>query len=114
MHEMSYVLMAIEQLETIVLENNLQKLYSVTLDIGESSGVEEDYFRVCWNAATKDTDWKNVTLKIHMVPSIGRCLSCGKEFEIKKNNYTCPLCGKSNQYVPITGKDLEIAEIEGS
>ena len=95
MHEMSYVLMAIEQLETIVLENHLQKLYSVTLDIGESSGVEEDYFRVCWNAATKDTDWK-------------------KEFEIKKNNYTCPLCGKSNQYVPISGKDLEIAEIEGS
>lgn len=106
--------MAIEQLETIMKENHVKKLYSVTLDIGESSGVEEDYFRVCWNAAIKDSDWKDVSLKIHMLPSVGRCLSCGNTFDLKKNNYTCPLCGKANQYVPISGKDLEIVEIEAA
>ena len=106
--------MTIEQLEKIIKENHVKKLHSVTLDIGESSGVEEDYFRVCWEAATKDTDFKDVSLKIHMLPSIGRCLSCGNTFDLKKNNYTCPLCGKTNQYIPLSGKDLEIVEIEAS
>lgn len=112
MHEMSFVLMSINQLEEIVKENNIKKLISVTLNIGESSTVEEDYFRVCWKAATKDTDWKDTNLKINMIPSKGKCLSCGKEFDIKENNYTCPLCHKSNSYIPLSGKDIEITEVE--
>ncbi len=112
MHEMSYVLLTIEQLEGIIKENNVNELLSVKLNIGEASGVEEDFFRVCWNEAIKDTDIKNAKLIVNMVPSIGKCISCNNNFDIKKNNCTCPICGKMNNYVPISGKDIEIVEIE--
>lgn len=112
MHEMSYVLLTIEQLEVIIKENNVSELLSVKLNIGEASGVEEDFFRICWNEAIKDTDLKETKLIVNMIPSVGKCLSCNNTFEISKNNYTCPLCGKSNNFTPISGKDIEIVEIE--
>lgn len=112
MHEMSYVELCIEQLEDIIKENNVNELLSATLNIGESSGVEEDFFRVCWNEAIKETNLKETKLIVNMIPSIGRCLSCNNTFEIKKNNYTCPVCGKTNNFTPISGKDIEISEVE--
>lgn len=112
MHEMSYVLMSIEELNNVIKENDVKELISVTLNIGESSGVEENYFRVCWDAAIKDTPIKNTKLKINMLPSEGRCLSCGSIFNLKENNYTCPNCKSNNAYTPINGKDIEIVEIE--
>lgn len=111
MHEMSFVLMTLKELENITKNNNVKELISVTLNIGESSTVEEDYFRTCWNAVTKDTDWKDTKLKINMIPSNGKCLRCGNVFEISKNNYICPKCHERS-YIPLTGKDIEISEIE--
>ncbi len=113
MHEMSYVLLTIEQLEDIIKENSLNELLSVTLNIGESSGVEEDFFRICWNEAIKETDLKETKLIVNMIPSTVRCLSCNEIFNAKENNYTCPTCGKANNYTPISGKDIEIVQIEG-
>lgn len=104
--------MSIEELNNVIKENNVKELISVTLSIGESSGVEENYFRVCWDAAIKDTPLKNTKLKINMSPSEGRCLSCGSIFNLKENNYTCPNCKSNNAYTPINGKDIEIVEIE--
>lgn len=111
MHEMSFVLMTLKELEDIVKANNVKELISVTLNIGESSTVEEDYFKTCWNAATKDTDWKNAKLYVNMIPSTVRCLSCNNVFKISKNAYVCPKCHK-NTYIPIDGKDIEISQIE--
>lgn len=111
MHEMSFVLMTIDQLEQIIKENKIKKLISVTLDIGESSTIEESYFRTCWESATKDTPLENTKLFINVLPSIGRCLSCGEEFSIKESDHSCPKC-HSTSYIPITGKEFEIAQVE--
>lgn len=103
--------MTIEQLEQIVEENKIKELISVTLNIGESSTIEENYFRTCWESATKDTPFKSTKLQINMLPSIGKCLSCNEEYDIKECNYSCPKC-HSNSYIPLTGKELEISQVE--
>ncbi len=112
MHEMGLVLQAIDELKEVCEANDVTRLISVTLEIGEASMVEQDYFRTCWDAAVNDTDWKQVKLKIHIVKAKGRCLTCAHEFYIKENDQTCPYCGAKDNFYPVTGKDLEISEIE--
>jgi len=42
----------------------------------------------------------------------GRCNHCGAEFEIAKCKQKCPRCGAFNDFIPISGMEVEISEIE--
>lgn len=112
MHEMGICFQLIDSLREVCHENAVKKLLSVTLQVGEASMVVPRYMMECWDAATGDTEFKNAKLKIVTTVAKGRCNACGHEFEIAKNNRKCPYCGAENNFVPVSGMEVEISEIE--
>ena len=52
MHEMGIILHMANMLDETAKEQNLTKIGSVTLEVGEVSGIMTDLFVDCWNART--------------------------------------------------------------
>ena len=59
MHELGIVFHIINSLEKIGEENQLKEVASVTLEIGEVSGVVDSYLKDCWKWAVKKSDLLN-------------------------------------------------------
>lgn len=57
MHELGTVFYVIKQVEQLCVENNLSTVGSVTLEIGEVSGIIPKYVQDCWDWAIKDTTY---------------------------------------------------------
>ena len=49
MHELGIVIHVAKTLNELADENHLTKIGSVTLEVGEVSGIITDYFIDCWN-----------------------------------------------------------------
>lgn len=112
MHEMGIAIELIDTLEELCKSNKVKKLMSVTLNLGEASMVVPRYLEECWEASVPDTEFKDTKLKIVQTVAKGKCNVCGTEFEIAKNSQKCPNCGAVNNFVPISGMEIEIKELE--
>ena len=65
MHELGTVFYVIREVEKVVEENHLTKVASVTLEIGEVSGIIPYYLTDCWRwAIQKSQCLKEAELKI--------------------------------------------------
>ena len=112
MHELGIVYHIINRLEELGKENNLSSISSVTLELGEVSGVLDDYLLDGWFWAVKKHELlKNAELKIETLPAVTKCNSCGKEYGTVAHGRICPLC-KSEDTVLVTGNEMSIKEIE--
>jgi len=73
LHELGIIFHVIEQVEEVCKENRLKTVASVTLEIGEVSGVVGSYLTDCWVwAAEKSEFLKGSALKIEWLPAL-RC-----------------------------------------
>ena len=112
MHELGTVFYVIKQVEQLCVENNLSTVGSVTLEIGEVSGIIPKYVRDCWDWAIKDTTYlKNAELKIETLDAVTYCEDCGKTYPTVKYAKICPYCGSEHTYL-LTGNEYNIKEIE--
>ena len=113
MHELGIVFSIINTVEKLAIENHLTKVHSITLQVGELSGVVPKYLKDCYPAAIYKSDLLHDTkLKIEFLKGRFICNECGEEFNFKSYKNTCPCCGSSNNTI-IDGKDLIIKQIEG-
>ena len=55
MHELNIVTYVIDQVKEIAEQNELTEIDSVTLELGEVSGVVSDYLKDCWAWYAKKT-----------------------------------------------------------
>lgn len=53
MHELGVVFYVVRDVKQVAEENAVEKIASVTLQIGEVSGIIHDYLIDCWNWARK-------------------------------------------------------------
>jgi hydrogenase nickel incorporation protein HypA/HybF len=112
MHELGIVTHMASTLEDLAKEQNLTKIGSVTLEVGEVSGIITDYFKDCWDYFKVRSDLlKNSELKIVTVPAVTICTSCNKTYETIKYGKTCPYCGSDETYL-LYGNQCTIKEIE--
>ncbi len=112
MHELGVVKHVMKTLAEVAEENAVTKIGSVTLQIGEVSGIVNEQLTDCWNWFREKEDlFKGAELKIEVMPAVTFCESCKKEYETVKYGRTCPYCGSSETYL-ITGNQFEIKEIE--
>jgi hydrogenase nickel incorporation protein HypA/HybF len=114
MHEMGIVFSLMDTLRSVMKENKVSELKSVTLEVGEASMVVPRFMEDCWDAARRKTEFAKSELKIEIVKAEGRCNQCGNVFPISANNRICPHCGANNDFVTVTGMDLNIKEIEAA
>lgn len=110
MHELGIVIELMKLVEEIQEEQSLKKVNSVTVEIGELSGVIPDYFKECWNVARLGSFLETTELKLNIIPAVALC-SCGQEYEMTKNSRICPYCKKTD-YTILHGKEFIIKEIE--
>ena len=79
MHELGTVFYVIKEVEKLCDENELTTVGSVTLQIGEVSGIIPEYIVDCWNWATKDTKYlKEAELKVENIEAVTFCEDCKK------------------------------------
>lgn len=112
MHELGIVFHIIHRLEDLSKEQQLSKIQSVTLELGEVSGVVNDYLEDCWNWAVKKSEvMKEAALNIETIKAITVCKDCEKTYKTIEFGRTCPYC-KSENTVLQTGNEMNIKQIE--
>lgn len=81
MHELGIVFHMIKTVERIAEENVLTSVSSVTLELGEVSGVVPHELTSCWNWAVAQTEvLKGAELRIETIPAVTLCESCNRTY----------------------------------
>ena len=112
MHELSIVTHVAKTLDELAEENQLTKIGSVTLQVGEVSGIITDYFVECWNYfKRKHPLLKESELKLETIHAVTFCEDCKQEYETVKYGRICPFCRSEHTYL-LTGNECIIKEIE--
>ena len=112
MHELGIVFHMIKTVERIAEENALTIVSSVTLELGEVSGVVPHELTSCWNWAVAQTEvLKGAELKIETIPAVTLCESCNRTYPTVPQGRVCPLCG-SEETVLVRGNEINLKEIE--
>ena len=111
MHEMSIAQSLIDVVREEMRKCGSNILKSVYLRIGEMSSVVPDSLSFCFGIMTESTDLHGAKLFMDIIPLTGSCGDCQREFEIENYAFECPFC-KGNRISIISGKELDIVEIE--
>lgn len=111
MHELGIVFHVIKQIEQVGVENHLTKVASVTLELGEVSGVVPSYLQDCWKwAAAKSELMGGSELLVETIPAVTFCEGCGQTYPTVAHGRTCPYCASERTYL-VTGNEINIKEI---
>jgi len=94
-----------------VPEEELNKVRSIKLRIGEFAGIVVNSLEFCFEAVTADTTLEKAKLDIDNVTVKGICKSCEKSFNIEENLFKCPFC-ESMDIEMTSGAELQIVEFE--
>ena len=112
MHELGTVVYVIDTVEKLCVENKLTKVGSVTLEVGEVSGIVPDYLSDFWLYARKKSEYLNeAELKIETIPAVTYCQDCKKTYPTVQYAKECPHCHSVNTFL-VTGNEYNIKEIE--
>lgn len=112
MHELGIVYHIVNRLEELAKEKKLTKIQSVTLELGEVSGIVHSFLTDGWNwTVKKHPVMSEAELKIETLPAVTVCNSCGKTYGTVEHGRTCPYC-KSEDTVLLKGNEMSIKEIE--
>ena len=111
MHELGIVFHIIRSVEEIGRQNGVKRVNAVTLELGEVSGVLEDYLQDCWNwAAAKSERLRGAKLQVEVIPAKTLCEICGLVYPTVAHGRTCPECGSGNTHL-VQGNETMIRDI---
>lgn len=112
MHELGVVFHIMDSLEKVAQENNVERIQSVTVEVGEVSTVIPHYLTDCWKwAIRKKPLLTDCTMKIDTLKAVTWCDGCQQEYETVAHGKICPCCGSENTWL-LRGNELNIKEIE--
>ena len=83
---------------------------TVVMEIGEVSSVVPHYFESCFPAARQRPLFRDAKLEMEIIPAVGRCKRCGKEFSIVPTKGYCPQCGSFDKEL-LSGREFNIREV---
>ena len=112
MHELGIVFIIIKTVEEVGAENSISKVNSVTLEIGEVSGIVPEFLTDCWKWSVEKSELlKGSALYIEQIDAVTYCESCGKTYPTVEFAKICPYCKSDNTYL-VTGNEVNIKQIE--
>ncbi|MBQ4426534.1 MAG: hydrogenase maturation nickel metallochaperone HypA [Oscillospiraceae bacterium] len=112
MHEMGIVLHLAKTLDETAAEEKLTKIASVTLQVGEVSGIMTDLFTDAWNYfKVRHPILAESELRLETLPAVTWCDGCKKEYPTVQYGRTCPYCGSGETWL-LRGNECVIKEIE--
>lgn len=110
MHELGILYHVVQTLDDIKISENLTVIESITLEVGELSGVVPSYLEECWPAAIYKTAYAEVQLIIEEVEGVVNCNACHRNYNLMKANAVCPHCGEEHSTL-VCGDEFNIKEI---
>lgn len=110
MHELGVLIEIVKQVEQIADQNEVDKIETLVLQIGELSSMVPQYMKKLYPAAIEGTVLENSTLEIEIIPANGLCKECRQVFNLIKEKGTCPHC-QSKSFELLSGKEFMIKEI---
>ncbi len=112
MHELGIVFHIIDSVESVAGENAIEKVQSVTVEVGEVSTVIPDYLIDCWNWAVKKKGplLEDCAMTVETIHAITHCDGCGKDYDTVAHGKLCPHCGSERTWL-LTGNEINIKEI---
>ena len=112
MHELGTIHYVIDTVEKLAVENELTKIGSVTLEVGEVSGIIPRFLTDYWEYAKKKTTYlQEAELIIETIHAVTYCQNCGQTYPTVQYAKICPHCGSDNTFL-VTGTEYVIKEIE--
>ena len=112
MHELGTIYYVIDTVEKLMVENDLKEVGSITLEVGEVSGIIPMYLTEFWEYARQKTEhFQNTELKIEELKAVTYCQDCAQTYQTIPQGKTCPYCGSGNTFL-VTGNEYNIKEIE--
>ena len=112
MHELGIVFHIIKSVEKIGEENHLTQVSAVTLELGEVSGILQDYLQDCWKWAVGKSDLlRGARLEAETIPAITLCDNCQKTYATVEHGRICPFCRSEMTHLE-QGNEINIKEIE--
>lgn len=112
MHELGIVFYVIEEAEKVAAENKVSKITSLTLEVGEVSGVVPSYFEDVYSWAIKKSKYmQECKLNLVILKGISYCKDCKETFDTVTNGKICPHCHSENTYL-ISGTEINIRDIQ--
>lgn len=110
MHELGILNSMIHTIERIIQEEGLTEVASLTLEVGELSGIVPHYIEECWPAARYKTFMEKTELNLITIPGMVKCKDCGEVFNAVSMQLVCPNCHSQNMQI-LEGNDFMIREI---
>jgi hydrogenase nickel incorporation protein HypA/HybF len=111
MHEVGITRSIVEICEENARRQGTTIIRSVTVEIGELSGVVPEAVEFCFEACSKGTLLERASLIIDRIPGRGRCDACHTECGMDPQSFECPSCG-SLTLQRIQGDELSVKEME--
>lgn len=111
MHELSYI----SRLANLAIEtataNNALTVESITIQVGEMTGLVPEYLQNYYPSAVKGTILEGSRLEIEYLHVVAKCSNCGNEFTpSKEDEYLCPKCHNSASSI-LHGREFLIKNI---
>jgi hydrogenase nickel incorporation protein HypA/HybF len=111
MHELAIAQNIFDIVRQSVPEDQAPSVRRVRMRIGKLSGVIPESLDFCFTVIAGQSPMRRAALAIEEVPTVFRCRDCGNSFGMEDLAFICPQC-KSNNLEMISGRELEIVEVE--
>ena len=111
MHELGIVTHVAKTLDEVAEENKITKIGSVTLQVGEVSGIITDLFTEAWDYfKVRHPVLKDSELILETIPAVTWCDNCKQTYETVKYGRECPYCHSGETWL-LKGNEVVIKEI---
>lgn len=110
MHELSIAEGIIEIVERTAKSNNVNRVKSVRIAVGELAGVDIDCLRFAWQSVTRQGCAQNAQLIIGRPPGKAWCMDCAQTVSLKRYGEACPICGGFH-LTATGGTELKVIDI---
>ncbi len=111
MHEVGITRSIVEIAEQNARAKGATRVVSVTVEIGELSGVVPEAVEFCFESCVNGTFLEGAQLIIERTPGRGRCRECGDESPLGPYTFECPACGEFS-LERLQGDELRVKEME--
>lgn len=112
MHELGVTFYVVRDVKKVAEENQVNKVSSVTVQVGEVTGVVPEFLVDCWNwARKKEPVMEEAEMIVETIEAVTFCEDCKQEYPTLAHGKICPHCGSENTYL-VRGKEFLIKEIE--
>lgn len=101
MHELSLAMSLVEEVEAIAKRESATRVLTISLSIGDLSGVDREAFLYAFPLAAERTLLEDARLEVKRIRTRIVCRDCGEHTEPEE---FCCICGKCGS------RDVEIAE----